>query len=466
MFENLTDRLSQTLRHVTGKAKLTEDNIKDTLREVRMALLEADVALPVVKDFVNKVKERAVGTEVSKSLTPGQAFVKIVRAELEELMGAANEDLALSVAPPAVILMAGLQGAGKTTTAGKLARFLKERKKKSVMVVSADVYRPAAIKQLETLAGEVGVTFFPSDVSQKPVALQVASAPHGSSEDSTSASLPANYPYHTRMRRNEYEKAKHDLQIELLKVQSWVKETGQRVVVLFEGRDAAGKGGTIKRFMEHLNPRGARIVALEKPSSQEQGQWYFQRYIQHLPTAGEMVFFDRSWYNRAGVERVMGFCSPLQYLEFMRQAPELERMLTNSGILLFKYWFSVSREEQLRRFISRRDDPLKHWKLSPIDIKSLDKWDDYTAAKQAMFFHTDTADAPWTVIKSDDKKRARLNCIRHFLHSLDYPDKDRRIAHEPDPLLVGPASRVIEDDEKVYAEAAAAPGHANLDIPA
>ncbi|EKQ5873015.1 polyphosphate kinase 2, partial [Pseudomonas aeruginosa] len=243
-------------------------------------------------------------------------------------------------------------------------------------------------------------------------------------------------------------------------------ETGQRVVVLFEGRDAAGKGGTIKRFMEHLNPRGARIVALEKPSSQEQGQWYFQRYIQHLPTAGEMVFFDRSWYNRAGVERVMGFCSPLQYLEFMRQAPELERMLTNSGILLFKYWFSVSREEQLRRFISRRDDPLKHWKLSPIDIKSLDKWDDYTAAKQAMFFHTDTADAPWTVIKSDDKKRARLNCIRHFLHSLDYPDKDRRIAHEPDPLLVGPASRVIEEDEKVYAEAAAAPGHANLDIPA
>lgn len=174
MFENLTDRLSQTLRHVTGKAKLTEDNIKDTLREVRMALLEADVALPVVKDFVNKVKERAVGTEVSKSLTPGQAFVKIVRAELEELMGAANEDLALSVAPPAVILMAGLQGAGKTTTAGKLARFLKERKKKSVMVVSADVYRPAAIKQLETLAGEVGVTFFPSDVSQKPVAIAEA----------------------------------------------------------------------------------------------------------------------------------------------------------------------------------------------------------------------------------------------------------------------------------------------------
>ncbi len=245
--------------------------------------------------------------------------------------------------------------------------------------------------------------------------------PRSSNEDSTSAHLPASYPYRTRLRRQDYEKAKHALQIELLKVQSWVKETGQRVVILFEGRDAAGKGGTIKRFMEHLNPRGARIVALEKPSEQEQGQWYFQRYIQHLPTAGEMVFFDRSWYNRAGVEKVMEFCTPLQYLEFMRQTPDLERMLCNSGILLFKYWFSVNREEQLRRFISRRDDPLKHWKLSPIDIKSLDKWEDYTAAKEAMFFHTDTADAPWTVIKSDDKKRARINCIRHFLHSLDYP---------------------------------------------
>lgn len=286
-----------------------------------------------------------------------------------------------------------------------------------------------------------------TQVSQAPAALEVASAPRGSNEDSTSARLPASYPYRTRLRRQDYEKAKHALQIELLKVQSWVKETGQRVVILFEGRDAAGKGGTIKRFMEHLNPRGARIVALEKPSEQELGQWYFQRYIQHLPTAGEMVFFDRSWYNRAGVEKVMGFCSPLQYLEFMRQAPDLERMLCNSGTLLFKYWFSVNREEQLRRFISRRDDPLKHWKLSPIDIKSLDKWDDYTAAKEAMFFHTDTADAPWTVIKSDDKKRARINCIRHFLHSLDYPGKDHRVAHAPDELLVGRASRGFEEDE-------------------
>ncbi|HWD32698.1 MAG TPA: polyphosphate kinase 2 [Pseudomonas sp.] len=287
-----------------------------------------------------------------------------------------------------------------------------------------------------------------SAISQEPAALKVASAPRGSNEDSTAAKLPASYPYRTRMRRAEYEKAKHQLQIELLKVQSWAKDTGQRIVVLFEGRDAAGKGGTIKRFMEHLNPRGARIVALEKPSEQEKGQWYFQRYIQHLPTAGEMVFFDRSWYNRAGVERVMDFCSPLQYLEFMRQAPDLERMLCNSGILLFKYWFSVNREEQLRRFISRRDDPLKHWKLSPIDIKSLDKWDEYTAAKEAMFFHTDTADAPWTVIKSDDKKRARINCIRHFLHSLDYPGKDLSVAYPPDPLLVERAARVLVEEDR------------------
>ncbi|MEG0861463.1 MAG: polyphosphate kinase 2 [Pseudomonas sp.] len=309
---------------------------------------------------------------------------------------------------------------------------------------STRVRRPRTTRKPATVTpdGEI------SAISQQPAALKVASAPRGSNEDSTAAKLPASYPYRTRMRRAEYEKAKHALQIELLKVQSWAKDTGQRIVVLFEGRDAAGKGGTIKRFMEHLNPRGARIVALEKPSEQEKGQWYFQRYIQHLPTAGEMVFFDRSWYNRAGVERVMDFCSPLQYLEFMRQAPDLERMLCNSGILLFKYWFSVNREEQLRRFISRRDDPLKHWKLSPIDIKSLDKWDEYTAAKEAMFFHTDTADAPWTVIKSDDKKRARINCIRHFLHSLDYPGKDLSVAYQPDPLLVERAARVLVEEDR------------------
>ncbi|AIL59553.1 polyphosphate kinase 2 [Pseudomonas alkylphenolica] len=304
--------------------------------------------------------------------------------------------------------------------------------------------RPRTTRKPGTVTADAEI----SAISQQPAALKVASAPRGSNEDSTTAKLPASYPYRNRMRRAEYEKAKHELQIELLKVQSWAKETGQRIVVLFEGRDAAGKGGTIKRFMEHLNPRGARIVALEKPSEQEKGQWYFQRYIQHLPTAGEMVFFDRSWYNRAGVERVMDFCSPLQYLEFMRQAPDLERMLCNSGILLFKYWFSVNREEQLRRFISRRDDPLKHWKLSPIDIKSLDKWDEYTAAKEAMFFHTDTADAPWTVIKSDDKKRARINCIRHFLHSLDYPGKDLGVAHQPDPLLVERAARVLVEEDR------------------
>ncbi len=289
-------------------------------------------------------------------------------------------------------------------------------------------------------------------ISHEPTAMLVANAPPGTNEDSEDAVLPVGYPYPDRIHRREYERNKKDLQIELLKVQSWVKETGQKVIVLFEGRDAAGKGGTIKRFMEHLNPRGARVVALEKPTEAERGQWYFQRYIDHFPTSGEMVFFDRSWYNRAGVERVMGFCRPLEYLEFLRQTPELERMLVRSNIRLFKYWFSVSRDEQLRRFISRRDDPLKHWKLSPIDIKSLDRWEDYTEAKKAMFFHTDTADAPWTVIKSDDKKRARLNCMRHFLYSLPYPNKNHKIAHLPDPLLVGDASKVLEEDERIKSQ--------------
>lgn len=249
----------------------------------------------------------------------------------------------------------------------------------------------------------------------------------------------SDYPYDTKISRKEYETRKQELQIELLKVQNWVRETGQKIVILFEGRDAAGKGGTIKRMMEHLNPRGARVVALEKPSEQEKGQWYFQRYINHLPTAGEIVLFDRSWYNRAGVEKVMNFCSPAEYLEFMRQTPELERMLTRSGIRFFKFWFSVSREEQFRRFQARRVDPLKQWKLSPIDLASLDKWDNYTEAKESMFFYTDTADAPWTVIKSDDKKRARLNAMRHFLSSLPYPDKSTEIDLDPDPLIVSNA---------------------------
>ncbi len=258
------------------------------------------------------------------------------------------------------------------------------------------------------------------------------------------------YPYKTKIRKASYERHKEELQVELLKVQSWVKETGQRIVVIFEGRDAAGKGGTIKRFMEHLNPRAARTVALEKPTEHELGQWYFQRYIQHLPTEGEMVFFDRSWYNRAGVERVMGFCDSLQYLEFMRQVPDLERMLVRSGIRLFKYWFSVTHEEQQRRFKARSLDPLKHWKLSPIDQESQGKWAEYTDAKEAMFFYTDTADAPWTIVKSDDKKRARLNCMQHFLSVLDYSRKDARVLHGPDPLIVGSSAQVIEKDRHLW----------------
>ena len=259
------------------------------------------------------------------------------------------------------------------------------------------------------------------------------------------------FPYKTRMRRKTYERHKAELQVELLKVQHWVKETGQKVVILFEGRDAAGKGGTIKRFTEHLNPRGARVIALEKPSETERGQWYFQRYIQHLPTEGEIVLFDRSWYNRAGVERVMGFCNPTEYLEFMRQVPDLERMLTRSGIKLFKYWFSVTQDEQKKRFEARQHDPLKQWKLSPIDRASLDKWDDYTEAKEAMFFYTDTADAPWTVIKSNDKKRARINCMKHFLASLDYPDKDPSVATPPDANIVHHADTVVHDADHILA---------------
>ncbi len=247
----------------------------------------------------------------------------------------------------------------------------------------------------------------------------------------------ARYPYKKKMPRDEYEEIKFQLQIELLKMQNWVRESGERIICIFEGRDAAGKGGTIKRIMEHLNPRGAGVVALEKPTEYERGQWYFQRYVDHLPSAGEIVLFDRSWYNRAGVERVMGFCEPSEYLEFMRQVPELERMLVNSGIRLYKFWFSVTRKEQLKRFKSREKDPLKQWKLSPVDLSSLDKWDDYTAAKENMFFYTDTADAPWTVIKSDDKKRARISCMRYILNSLPYSNKDPEIVQAPDPLIVG-----------------------------
>lgn len=257
------------------------------------------------------------------------------------------------------------------------------------------------------------------------------------------------YPYQNLMSRKNYEKQKYRLQVELLKLQAWVKETGQKVVILFEGRDAAGKGGTIKRFMENLNPRGARIVALEKPTENERGQWYFQRYVQHLPTKGEIVLFDRSWYNRAGVERVMGFCSDDEYNEFMRQTPEFERMLARSGIYLIKFWFSVSQKEQHRRFKERQVHPLKQWKLSPVDLASLDKWDSYTKAKEAMFFSTDTADAPWTVIKSDCKKRARLNALRYILHKIPYNNRDLERIGQVDPLILGRAQTVFEQEEVI-----------------
>ena len=273
-----------------------------------------------------------------------------------------------------------------------------------------------------------------SETTQKPSAKSTDG--HPTKDEIRRAFEMGQYPYTEKMARRAYETQKAQIQAELLKVQHWALETGQKFVLLFEGRDAAGKGGTIKRFMEHLNPRHARVVALNKPTDEEKSQWYFQRYINHLPSAGEIVLYDRSWYNRAGVERVMGFCEPSEYLEFMRQTPELERMLVRSGIKLYKYWFSVTQDEQKARFASRENDPLKQWKLSPIDKASLNKWDDYTEAKEAMFFYTDTADAPWTVVKSNDKKRARINTMLHFLSTLDYPDKDLSIAHAPDPLIV------------------------------
>jgi polyphosphate kinase 2 len=254
------------------------------------------------------------------------------------------------------------------------------------------------------------------------------------------------YPYTDRIPRSAYENEKARLQIELLKVQNWVKMTGEKIVLIFEGRDAAGKGGTIKRFMEHLNPRAAKVVALEKPTEHEKGQWYFQRYVVHLPTRGEILFLDRSWYNRAGVERVMGFCNSSEYLEFMRQCPEFERMLVNSDIKLFKYYFSVTRKEQKDRFASRQEDPLKQWKMSPVDKASVGLWHEYTRAKEAMFFYSDTASCPWTIIKSDDKKRARLNCMQHFLSALEYPDKDPEVVTGPDNLIVGSPSQVIRKD--------------------
>jgi polyphosphate kinase len=256
------------------------------------------------------------------------------------------------------------------------------------------------------------------------------------------------YPYPERMERREYEIEKRRLQIQLLRLQHWVKAEGRKVAILFEGRDAAGKGGTIKRFTEHLNPRGARVVALEKPSDREQTQWYFQRYVEHLPDGGEIVFFDRSWYNRAGVEKVMGYCTEDEYDEFIRAVPEFERMLVNSGIHLIKFWFSVSRREQRTRFIVRQIDPVRQWKLSPTDLASLDRWDDYTAAKEAMFAATDVEHAPWTVIKSNDKKRARLEALRVVLHRLPYDGKDPDLVGVPDPNIAVAAADLLESDRE------------------
>jgi polyphosphate kinase 2 len=254
------------------------------------------------------------------------------------------------------------------------------------------------------------------------------------------------YPYPEKMSRDEYEYLKRPLQIELVRLQNWVKDTGQRIVMVFEGRDAAGKGGTIKRFTEHLNPRGASVVALIKPTERERSQWYFQRYVPNLPGAGEIVMFDRSWYNRAGVERVMGFCTDEEYWEFMREAPEFEKMLINSGLHLTKFWFSVTPAEQRTRFAIRRIDPVRQWKLSPMDIESLDKWEGYTEAKEAMFHYTDTERSPWTVIRSNDKKRARIEAIKHILLKFDYEGKNADVIGEPDKALIGPASAMSEHD--------------------
>ncbi|WP_434099660.1 polyphosphate kinase 2 [Streptomyces minutiscleroticus] len=257
-----------------------------------------------------------------------------------------------------------------------------------------------------------------------------------------------NYPYDKKLGRKEYERQKRILQIELLKLQRWVKETGQRVVVVCEGRDAAGKGGTIKRFTERLNPRGARVVALEKPTEREAGQWYFQRYVTHLPAPGEIVFFDRSWYNRAGVERVMGFCTPEQYRHFYAQAPVFEKMLTDDGIVLVKFWFSVSRNEQRTRFAIRQVDPVRQWKLSPTDLASLDLWDAYTEAKVDMFRATDTPHAPWTVVKNNDKRRGRLEAMRHLLLRCDYASKDEEAVGAADPRIIGAANTLLEHGEE------------------
>jgi polyphosphate kinase 2 len=306
---------------------------------------------------------------------------------------------------------------------------------------AADALADEISELFEDLAGQLGLR-----VGYRDCGAAQLTRPDGS----VAETWREGYPYTRRLGGKEYSTAKRLLQIELLKLQRWVKTAEQRVAIVFEGRDAAGKGGTIRRFTENLNPRGARVVALGKPGEKEQGEWYFQRYIPHLPAAGEIVLFDRSWYNRAGVERVMRFCQPRQYTEFLRDTPEFERMLVRDSITLIKFWVSVSRSEQLSRFVSRQTDPLKQWKLSPTDLASLDKWDEYTAAKEAMFFYTDLADAPWTVVKSNDKKRARLETIRYVLSCFPYADKDEQVVGKPDPRIIGPAPLLLENGERSY----------------
>ncbi len=321
---------------------------------------------------------------------------------------------------------------------------------------------PANASDADLLADSVFTystsTFTPTDEALEELRNHVLAEQHGDGAEPryTHAEPPDpdpvawrhNYPYERKLKVREYEATKRLLQIELLKLQKHVKASGLKVVVVFEGRDAAGKGGAIKRFTEHLNPRGARVVALEKPTERESTQWYFQRYAVHMPAAGEIVLMDRSWYNRAGVERVMGFCTPGEYLEFLRQCPAFERMLIGSGMHMVKLWFSVGRAEQIRRFERRKIDPVRQWKLSPTDLASLDKWDDYTQAKEAMFFYTDSEEAPWTVIKSNDKKRARLEAMRVLLASLDYPGKDEAVVGTADPLIVGRPELVYDEGER------------------
>ncbi|MDH3731131.1 MAG: polyphosphate kinase 2, partial [Acidimicrobiia bacterium] len=291
--------------------------------------------------------------------------------------------------------------------------------------------RERSVDELTNLGLSVQGTF---DEVDDPVLL----GPDGSPVES----WREDHPYAERMGREEYESIKRLLQIELLKAQTWLADTGQRLVIGFDGRDAAGKGGTIKRFIEHLNPRGYRVVALPAPSRKEQGQWYFQRYVMHLPTAGEIVLFDRSWHNRAVVEPVMGFCSVDEYDEFIRAAPLFEEMLVRSGSILIKFWFSVSRLEQLTRFTIRRIDPVRQWKLSPNDLASLDRWDDYTRFKDEMFRRTHHMHGPWTVVRSNDKKRGRIEAMRVVLRQLQYPGRNDDIVGQPDPLIVGPPDLV------------------------